>query len=87
MFFDAGNIWLLQDSKDLPGGKFIFPDFISQIALDAGIGVRFDFDFFIFRFDPAIPLRNPTYPAADRWQFDKMQFKDIIWNFGIGYPF
>jgi len=87
LFFDAGNIWLLQDSKDLPGGKFNFPGFASQVAIDGGIGIRLDFDFFIFRFDPAIPLRDPTYPASQRWYFNKMQLKDIVWNFGIGYPF
>ncbi|MEI7980776.1 MAG: BamA/TamA family outer membrane protein, partial [Bacteroidota bacterium] len=87
LFMDAGNIWLLKEAVDLPGGKFIFPDFINQIAIDAGFGIRLDFDFFIFRLDPAIPLRVPWYPANDRWYFSKMQFKDIIWNFGIGYPF
>jgi len=87
LFVDAGNIWLLQESPDLPGGKFTFPDFFGQIALDAGIGIRLDFDFFIFRLDPAIPLRVPSYPENDRWYFNKMQIKDIIWNFGIGYPF
>ncbi len=87
VFIDAGNIWLLQEAQDLPGGKFTFPEFFSQIALDAGVGIRFDFDFFIFRFDPAIRLRVPSYPSADRWYFDKMQIKDIVWNFGIGYPF
>jgi len=86
-FLDAGNIWLLQHAADLPGGQFIFPDFIKQIALDGGIGIRLDFDFFIFRFDPAIPLYVPSYPENDRWFFNKMQLKDIVWNFGIGYPF
>jgi outer membrane protein assembly factor BamA len=87
LFIDAGNIWLLQDSQDLPGGKFTFPGFLSEIALDAGFGIRLDFDFFIFRLDPAIPLYVPSYPKGDRWFFNKMQIKDIIWNFGIGYPF
>ena len=87
VFVDAGNIWLLQDSKDLPGGKFKFPDFIGQIAMDAGFGLRLDFDFFIFRLDPTIRVRVPSYPEHERWYFDKMQLKDIVWNFGIGYPF
>jgi outer membrane protein assembly factor BamA len=87
LFLDAGNIWLLKESQDLPGGQFILSEFPSQIAVDFGIGLRLDFDFFIFRFDPAIPIRVPTYPKPDRWTFDKMQLKDIIWNFGIGYPF
>ena len=87
LFIDTGNIWLLEDSPDLPGGKFTFPEFFSEIAIDAGIGIRLDFDFFIFRLDPAIPLRVPSYPVNDRWYFNKMQLKDIVWNFGIGYPF
>lgn len=87
IYLDAGNIWLLNESPDLPGGKFLFPDFINQIAIDAGFGLRFDFDFFIFRFDPAIPIKDPVYPQKERWTFNKMQVKDIVWNFGIGYPF
>ena len=87
LFLDAGNIWLLQESQSLPGGKFKFPDFFKQIGLDAGIGLRLDFEFFIFRIDPAIRLYVPSYPKNDRWYFNKMQLKDIVWNFGIGYPF
>lgn len=87
LFVDAGNIWLLRDSPDLPGGQFKFDTFMSQVAISAGFGFRLDFDFFIFRLDPAIPLKVPWYPAGDRWYFNKMQLKDIVWNFGIGYPF
>jgi outer membrane protein assembly factor BamA len=87
VFVDAGNIWLLKESPDLPGGKFTFPGFIDEIAIDAGFGIRLDFDFFIFRLDPAIRLRAPAYPKNDRWYFDKMQIGDVVWNFGIGYPF
>jgi len=87
LYLDAGNIWLLQETDDLPGGKFKFPDFFSQIALDAGVGIRLDFDFFIFRLDPAIRLRVPSYPQDNRWYFNKMKLSDVVWNFGIGYPF
>ena len=87
LFVDAGNIWFLKETADLPGGTFTFPGFFTQVAIDAGFGIRLDFDFFIFRLDPAIPLRVPWYPENDRWYFDKMQLKDIVWNFGIGYPF
>ena len=87
LFIDAGNIWLLQDSPDLPGGKFSLNTFWKEIAIDIGIGIRLDFDFFIFRLDPAIPIRVPWYPENDRWYFNKMRFRDIVWNFGIGYPF
>lgn len=86
-YLDAGNIWLLRESPDLPGGKFIFSEFLGQVAIDVGVGLRFDFDFFIFRFDPAIAIKKPTYPKGDRWTVDKLQLKDVVWNFGIGYPF
>ena len=87
LFFDAGNIWLLKPSPDLPGGEIKSPDFLAQIGLDAGIGIRLDFEFFIFRLDPAIRIYEPSYPKNNRWYFNKMQLKDVVWNFGIGYPF
>ncbi len=87
LFTDIGNIWLLKPSVDLPGGEFKFDTFYKQFGIDVGIGIRLDFDFFIFRLDPAIPLRMPSWPENGSWYFSQLQLKDIIWNFGIGYPF
>ncbi len=87
VFIDAGNIWLLHESQFTPGGKFVFPGFLDQIGIDMGLGLRLDFDFFVIRIDPAISIRVPSYPERDRWYFSKMQLGDIVWNFGIGYPF
>jgi len=86
LFADIGNVWLLKDSPDLPGGTFKFNTFVSELGIDIGIGFRLDFDFFIFRLDPAVPIRMPSV-AGNRWYINKLQLKDIIWNFGIGYPF
>jgi outer membrane protein assembly factor BamA len=87
VFVDAGNIWLLKENADFPGGKFGFNSFLPQVAIDAGIGIRADFDFFILRVDPAIPIRIPSYPENGHWYVGKLGISDIIWNFGIGYPF
>ncbi|MFH1298004.1 MAG: BamA/TamA family outer membrane protein [Bacteroidota bacterium] len=87
LFTDIGNVWLLKDSPDLPGGTFHFDSFGWQLGMDVGVGFRFDFDFFIFRIDPAVPIRVPSLPEKNKWYFSKLQLKDIIWNFGIGYPF
>ncbi len=87
LFLDAGNIWLLNPNKTYPDGEFRSNKFLSQMAMDAGIGFRFDFNFFVFRMDPAVKLRNPAMPAGERWTADRLQIADIIWNFGIGYPF
>ena len=88
LFADAGNIWLLNQSADYPKGHFEFDNFLSQMAVDAGFGLRLDLQFFIIRTDAAIPLRKPSRSAGDRWKpLSEIAFRDFIWNFGIGYPF
>jgi outer membrane protein assembly factor BamA len=86
LFVDAGNIWLLQASPDFPGGEFNFNTFYKQLAMDLGIGLRFDFSFFIFRVDAAIPFKSPTV-QGEWFNPDVFTFDHLILNFGIGYPF
>lgn len=86
-FADIGNIWLLKDTQSYPGGAFSFDRFYKEFAIDVGVGLRLDFNFFILRVDFAIPLRNPAKPEGQRWVLNKWRFSDIIINFGIGYPF
>lgn len=87
LFIDVGNIWTYNESETFPGGKFYFNKFASQLAVDAGIGFRFDFKVLIFRIDVAAPMRNPACPSGHRWRINYLQPKDFVWNFGIGYPF
>jgi outer membrane protein assembly factor BamA len=86
-FLDIGNVWLLRDSPDLPGGQFEWNYLIPDLAVDVGIGLRADFDYFIIRLDPAVPIRVPYYFENNHWYIGKLGLSDIIWNFGIGYPF
>ncbi len=92
-FVDAGNIWLFNEDAEKPGGK-ISKDFISEVAVGAGLGLRFDFSILILRTDLAIPLRVPYYDKADRWRFNHINLRDKYWrrenmilNIAIGYPF
>lgn len=87
LFSDLGNIWTLSDNESFPGGQFKFDKFYKQLALDAGFGIRLDFSFFLIRLDIAAPLCDPSYDEAHRWRVSKLQWKDVVWNFGIGYPF
>ncbi len=87
LFADIGNIWLLKDEGNYTGGDFQFNRFYKELAIDIGLGLRLDFNFFILRVDFAIPLRDPSMPENERWVVDKWQFEDFIINFGIGYPF
>jgi outer membrane protein assembly factor BamA len=87
LFMDVGNVWLLHETPDLPGGKFQLKYLVPDIAVDVGIGIRADFDYFIVRIDPAVPIRVPYYPSNSHWYAGKLNLSDIVWNFGIGYPF
>ena len=86
LFIDAGNVWLRKKSEDFPNGEFKLNSFYKQIAMDMGIGFRFDFSFFIFRIDAAVPFYNPA--VDDKWfNSDDFRLRKAVWNFGIGYPF
>lgn len=87
IFTDIGNIWTMKENETFVGGQFKFDTFYKQLAADAGIGLRFDFSFFLFRLDAAAPMVNPAYPEGERWRINKLRFSDFILNFGIGYPF
>lgn len=87
LFLDVGNIWTYNESSVYPGGDFKFNTFYKQFAVDGGIGIRFDFSYFLFRLDFAAPFLDPAYPEDERWRIQYLQFNDFIVNFGIGYPF
>ncbi|MCD6180248.1 MAG: BamA/TamA family outer membrane protein [Bacteroidales bacterium] len=87
LFADVGNIWLLKENELFPDGNFKWNNFTDQLAVDGGLGFRFDFEFFIIRLDAAVKFRDPARESGKRIVFDKTKFSDIFWNFGIGYPF
>lgn len=93
VFADAGNVWLINEDPDRPGAKFS-KEFLSEVAVGAGVGLRLDFSILILRLDLAMPIRVPYYEKNDRWTFDKINFGDSNWrkdnlilNIAIGYPF
>lgn len=87
VFTDIGNIWTMKESETFVGGEFHFDTFYKQLAADAGVGLRLDISFLLFRLDVAAPMVNPAYPEGQRWRISKLQFNDFILNFGLGYPF
>lgn len=93
LFVDTGNIWLLNADPNKPGAE-ISKDFMKQIAVGAGAGLRFDFSFLILRTDLAFPLREPYLPEGQRWLINSINFgsgswrkENLILNIAIGYPF
>lgn len=86
-FVDAGNIWRLKKDETKPNGEFVVSNFVDQIAIGSGLGIRWDLSFFVLRLDMAAPIKDPKYDVGNRWTYNKEPWKQIVANFGIGYPF
>lgn len=84
LFLDAGNVWLKNKNDKYPGGEFVARNFLSEMALGYGFGLRF-VSFFVIRVDAGIRMHDPSKPAGERWVIDEFRFNRINWNFGIGY--
>jgi outer membrane protein assembly factor BamA len=94
LFADAGNVWLHKSSPASTGSPFAFSQFMNEMAVGAGAGVRFDVSFFLLRFDLAFPLRKPWLEDHHRWVTKQIDFGSSAWrkdnlilNVAIGYPF
>ena len=90
MFIDAGNIWAIDDNDKREGAQFRWNNFYYDIAVGTGIGLRFDFSFFVFRIDMGIKLRDPAEPPDLRWipLHRRLNYEnDFAFSIGIGYPF
>ena len=86
LFVDAGNVWLLEEDEQRPGGKISLSSLPEDIALGTGLGVRVDLDFLVFRADLGIGLHCP-YDNGNSGYFN-IPFKDSLsFHLAIGYPF
>jgi outer membrane protein assembly factor BamA len=86
-FIDAGNIWTIRSYAEQPGGQFSMRTFYEELGVAYGLGLRFDFDYFILRLDGAMkavnPARNTTHYSFTEPRLDR----DFTFHFAIGYPF
>ena len=90
LFIDAGNIWTMREYEEQPGGQFHFNEFLSQMAVSYGLGLRLNFDYFILRFDLGMKAVNPSYETDDSEHYPLLhpQFsRDYAFHFAVGLPF
>jgi outer membrane protein assembly factor BamA len=90
LFVDAGNIWTLKENPGQEGGQFRFDEFTSQIAVSYGAGIRFNFDYFILRFDLGMKAVNPAFQEEDDEHYPIMHprfSRDYAFHFAVGMPF
>ncbi len=84
VFADAGNIWNSKENPVYSGKDKFGSDFLSELGMGAGIGLRVDIQSFVIRFDLAAPFHDPALPKGERFNFD---VSSPVLNFAIGYPF
>ncbi len=88
LFLDAGNVWSLSKNEPYEKKKFDVSRFYKEIALGTGLGLRMDLDFFVIRFDFGFKLYDPTLNDETKWLgLEALKWKQMTFNFGIGYPF
>ena len=87
-FIDAGNIWNIRDYEGQEEGTFRFNRFYKQLAVAYGLGLRFDLDYLIIRFDGGMKAINPMRTGKDKYPFLHPNFsRDFAFHFAVGYPF
>ncbi|WP_416997479.1 BamA/TamA family outer membrane protein [Alistipes ihumii] len=88
LFVDAGNIWLLKNDPNRPGGTLKWKGLLNEVALGTGFGLRYDLKFIILRADLGIAIHTP-YPNPDKPHYYNISsFKDGLgFHLAIGYPF
>jgi len=85
-FVDAGNIWNVFDNVEDTAATFTDFSSLKDIAVGSGFGVRYDFDFFVLRFDTGFKTYDPSQEEGNRW-FKTYNFRNAVYNIGINYPF
>lgn len=97
-FADIGNIWNIKRNNQDPESKFSLSNLGRDLAIGVGTGLRFDFSYFLIRFDFAYRVKDPARNTNGGW----MSIRNFVWSetrssglkinnmalqFGIGLPF
>lgn len=87
MFLDAGNVWLLEDDPQRPGGSLKGSRFLRDLALGTGVGLRVDIGMLVVRGDLGIGIHAP-YDTGKSGYYNMESFKkSLAFHLAIGYPF
>jgi outer membrane protein insertion porin family len=84
LFIDAGNIWDFKvpdpanpsDSTNL--GHFKMANVYQQLGVDIGTGFRFDFNYFLIRFDVGFRVKRPDITENAGWQLPDITFDNLF---------
>lgn len=83
-FVDAGNVWNSNENPAFNGNDKFTSNFLNELGMGAGLGLRIDVQGFVIRFDLAAPFHDPALPEGERIDF---RLDEPVFNFAIGYSF
>lgn len=87
VFLDSGNVWLLKNDPDRPGGQLRARTFFKDLALGTGAGLRLDIGMLVVRGDLGIGIHAP-YETGKHGYYNMTSFKkSLAFHLAIGYPF
>lgn len=86
LFVDASNVWNVFDDIKDDNYTFNGVSSLKDLAVASGLGLRYDFSFFVFRLDMGFKTYNPSQDKSQKW-FKEFNFKEAVMNVGINYPF
>ena len=97
-FLDIGNVWSTKENSinttDNGTTQFSLARFYKELAVGTGFGIRYDFSFFIIRFDLGVKVYEPARPEGKRYVLKDFNLfnpgagsNPMIFNIAIGYPF
>jgi len=89
LFSDIGNIWSrnTDGTEKQAGSEFLLSSVYKDIAVAAGTSLRFDFNYFLIRFDWAYKVKNPFFAKINNGWFQDIKFTNGQFQLGIGMPF
>lgn len=83
LFVDAGNVWLGPRNPGNADGRFQFDQFVGDLGVGAGFGLRLGWDYLIVRLDAAYKVHDPER----RGDFFPDAMRKPVLQFGIGHTF
>ena len=81
LFVDAGNVWNFKNTR-VGGGpdslQFNLSRLYQQLGVTAGTGFRFDFNFFLIRFDLGFRFKRPDIAKNSGWQIPNITLDNLL---------
>jgi outer membrane protein insertion porin family len=70
-FVDMGNVWNISSGNPQSETYFNIKKLGQQVAIGTGFGLRYDVQFFVFRFDLGLKLKDPQFEGSEQWVIGK----------------